>query len=577
MSLASDPVVATLDIQFHAWSEGGLHVLSYPLRPSYRPTELPSGVRMRPLRRSMEVVSDRDLASSHFDSRALGDARMRESRLKSSEVPPKGVQLIGIVDGASGVLHVAPLTSLQVMRPDITYLDTALKTPPEGLQLPPRANASQPVKLQTQFRRRDPSTFKAAEAYRRATWAYHVAQDEADAWVDLDVHGPSSASARAVRSNLTSAPPPPQELNLKQREAADTAAASPMDLTVDDAPVEKEIGVAEFLRLVSGPTGRPGDVNGSPAMPVVPSVAAHPVLIATVEAAGSLVPGHSALPMTLVANIPVLAQVEEGLRRAHALPFRRIIELASSARSLAEIVEACESLGRLVRGNWVLKSEVYFGQPWHVKASAAGAAVSGGGGRQRAGVTSSALSTAAITRLAAARDHFLAAFNASPDGCVDAGDGCAATGLSMKAAIAILEKMADVVDEGLYAAEGLQGAAAELASALAGPTIANKNVHMAQRRAGLSGGELRPAYCFKQPVDTQFTSRFPLETERHRKWWDKRVQECALMFATSLLAHAGLEEVGATEAAASTAGTGAGAGVATPAAPAPRTTKGSRR
>ena len=36
-------------------------------------------------------------------SRAAGDPRMRESRLRSSEVPPKGVQLVGVVDADAGL------------------------------------------------------------------------------------------------------------------------------------------------------------------------------------------------------------------------------------------------------------------------------------------------------------------------------------------------------------------------------------------------------------------------------------------------------------------------------------------
>ena len=56
-----DPVVSTLDVQFHPWRDGALHVLSYPLRPAYRPPELPSAVRMRPTRRAIETVYARDL------------------------------------------------------------------------------------------------------------------------------------------------------------------------------------------------------------------------------------------------------------------------------------------------------------------------------------------------------------------------------------------------------------------------------------------------------------------------------------------------------------------------------------
>jgi hypothetical protein len=41
---------------------------------------------------------------------------MRESRLRSSEVPPKCVQLVGVVDAARGALHLAPPLFHQVAR-----------------------------------------------------------------------------------------------------------------------------------------------------------------------------------------------------------------------------------------------------------------------------------------------------------------------------------------------------------------------------------------------------------------------------------------------------------------------------
>lgn len=55
LAAAEDPVVCALPIHFHAGLSGAggggaFHLLSYPLRPAYRPVELPTTARMRPAR-----------------------------------------------------------------------------------------------------------------------------------------------------------------------------------------------------------------------------------------------------------------------------------------------------------------------------------------------------------------------------------------------------------------------------------------------------------------------------------------------------------------------------------------------
>lgn len=541
-SADADPIVQTLDIQFHPWRDGALHVLSYPLRPAYRPPELPSAARMRPTRRSLETVYARDTSAAHFDSRAANDARMRESRLRSSEVPPKGVQLVGVVDAATRVLHVAPLTSLQVMRPDMTHLDAALKSPPEGLAVPPRPNASQPVKLQTQFRRRDPSTAKIAEAYRRATWAYHIAQEDADPWVDLGIFGPTSDAASAVRSALTA----PLLPAAAAKAALEVASA---DAPAVDAPRSgaREMGVAEYLRVVSAPTA-PRSESGDGAIATADSGLASggagtlllSAPIATVSASG-FGTGHAGLNVTQTARLPVAAQVEEGLRRAHALPFRRLLELCSSATSLLEVVGVCENLARLVLGNWVLKSDVFFAQPWHVRVGAGASArgsgfvarTSGGAAAAAAGGHPAVLRQATATRYANARDFCLISFAASPTRCVDVAEVCTSTRLSARVVIAILEKLGDLVDEDEVAMAVAATAEEELLRSLAGPTIDNGNVHMQRRKERLgANGSPRLIYRFKQPIDSQFTDRFPAEAEKHRKWWRRREAEVKESFAS---------------------------------------------
>lgn len=174
------------------------HVLSYPLKPYYRPPEMPSAAKMRPKRRVLVTETQLDVHSPNFDSRAANDPRMRVMYSKSSETTPKSLQFVGMI--MDNKLHLSPLTSTQVllvsvtchtdhiftyflpftqvMRPEINYLDTAETETPKASK---KDGVQQATKLGMQFKRQDKSD--KAEAFRKSTWAYHSAMEEADTWV----------------------------------------------------------------------------------------------------------------------------------------------------------------------------------------------------------------------------------------------------------------------------------------------------------------------------------------------------------------------------------------------------------
>jgi hypothetical protein len=106
---------------------------------------------------------------------------MHSMKHKSSEVPLKTVNAIGVLD-ANG-LHLSPVHSLQIIRPDMSYLDVpdpkaaaAAAAAAEGA-----ADSLQPVRL-TAASRRTVSPFLKKESY-----TLMQRQDESDAWVSLTV------------------------------------------------------------------------------------------------------------------------------------------------------------------------------------------------------------------------------------------------------------------------------------------------------------------------------------------------------------------------------------------------------
>ena len=78
----ASPVVSTLKAKYHRGlgDRAFLHLLAYPLSPAYRPMELPSGARMRPRRRTLEMAYTRSVERGHFDPRAAKDPEPLDPR-----------------------------------------------------------------------------------------------------------------------------------------------------------------------------------------------------------------------------------------------------------------------------------------------------------------------------------------------------------------------------------------------------------------------------------------------------------------------------------------------------------------
>lgn len=174
------------------------HKLTHPLRPSYRAPDAPAAARLRPERNKFEFEYAIPQTALNFDDRAASDPRMRKLKHKSAEVPMKTTHFVGIV--RSGALHLHPIQSLQMVRPDMTYLDTAGTG--EGTPAAPLAATAVRTAISAQFKRTD----DRAVAARNRSYGYFRSQEEADPWIPLVAHGPDAPRAGRVRDLLTSHP-----------------------------------------------------------------------------------------------------------------------------------------------------------------------------------------------------------------------------------------------------------------------------------------------------------------------------------------------------------------------------------
>lgn len=439
------------------------HLLTYPLKQANNPPILPSNVRMRPSRRVFETEYPLDPYGDNFDTVARGDSLASRTRLKSTEVSFKAVHTIGIVEG--NTLHLAPITSIQQLRPDMSHLDipaaanennhhhevsstpskrnssggvsssslsgttTNNPNPAYPSSSPPSNGSGDPVRVTTTFRRA--VNDERVEAFRRATYAFHTAQEEADNFVNLQPHDAVSPLAKHIKTKLT------ESTSLRSLSSPpSSSSSSSISLSVDPSNDETKktmmnshITAEQYLRatanrgILSTNASGIGVVSSSTSvydtMPNVPIP--HGTTVATSAASAGTI------TLSQLLNQPLTIQIEEILRRSHAVPFHRLLEFTTAATSLQEILSTLDKIGRYVRDCWVLKSDIFYQPHWSqrtrniVGASGGGSTNSSSSARPRGRPLHSShtnlyagLKPSVISRLQLLRDYVLCLFNRSP-------------------------------------------------------------------------------------------------------------------------------------------------------------------
>lgn len=173
--------------------------MSHILKPAYRDPGAPAAVRMRPERNVFELEYPLPHTPAHFDPRAEGDVRMRRMRHRASELPMQCLHFLGIMRG--GALHLHPVASLQQVKPDMSYLDEALRSAADESAAAAAAAASAagaPTRVTATFRRTD----ERALAARRSSYAFLRAYEESVPWQSLAVLGAGSPQANWLRDNM---------------------------------------------------------------------------------------------------------------------------------------------------------------------------------------------------------------------------------------------------------------------------------------------------------------------------------------------------------------------------------------
>nr|CCA22676.1 DNAdirected RNA polymerase III subunit RPC5like protein putative [Albugo laibachii Nc14] len=122
----NDPIIAEIPVHLVETQRGKLHLIQYPLRPSYRPMPtIPQKARFKPQNRILELDYDARLSTQNYDRDAEEYLQQRYLRLQSSQVVEQSNYAIGMI--RQGQLHLTPVHSVLQMRPSLLHIDEALE------------------------------------------------------------------------------------------------------------------------------------------------------------------------------------------------------------------------------------------------------------------------------------------------------------------------------------------------------------------------------------------------------------------------------------------------------------------
>jgi DNA-directed RNA polymerase-3 subunit RPC5 len=208
----NDRLVAELDVEVCndlQQLKSNLVLLQQPLRPAWRPYNVPSNTtaRFKPNAKRLELQQPLDPKCANYNEGVEEIKRVTSLTLRSSLVdPPKCDFAVGVI--RNGRLLLLPVNYTLQLRPHLSHLnaDTSNKAKAGGQgedtdeEMGMEDNDGPEIKqeltaIEVQVKRRETERQQAA---RLKSYTYLQQEEEAEAWVNLQVHHGSSAAAGAI-------------------------------------------------------------------------------------------------------------------------------------------------------------------------------------------------------------------------------------------------------------------------------------------------------------------------------------------------------------------------------------------
>lgn len=187
-----DPIIRTIDVFVSPALSNTLHLLQYPLHPaatSSNSYHTPSEARLRPVHNMLELDYPVH-PSAQAGVQQLPDKMCLSQRtFTSNAVAPLTHMALGKLNRTGTRLNVVPLQKhVLQMRPSFRHLN------PEDDEPGGTAASESHAELEKNGGRQRPIMYQKKEtersiAAKRSSYAYQRASEEAEDWVELDVHG----------------------------------------------------------------------------------------------------------------------------------------------------------------------------------------------------------------------------------------------------------------------------------------------------------------------------------------------------------------------------------------------------
>jgi hypothetical protein len=302
-------VLATARTQVHHSTIRSM-LLQYPLRPVTRPPPEPTRVAWRPANRELVITESLDDCGPHYDTSAPQTVKLKSIKMKSTTAPVRS-GLVALVADTDGV-YLTPINTVLQMRPDLSYIDLVAQD--TALKAASSSSRAEAPRLQAQSRRVDDSgSAVRVPSLQQLEQLRHFEEAK-----PLSMAIREGAAPQAARRLLVSP--------ASHRGETKAAALSSADLLDSlggsaDATGRRMLDINAGMLPVVAPKLRPSDLS----------------------------------------RVPVELRPAALLHMLHCIPHSRALEMLKvSPDDEKSVLSALEKAGHLVRGCWVLRSEVKY-------------------------------------------------------------------------------------------------------------------------------------------------------------------------------------------------------------------------
>mmetsp|Transcript_3502 Transcript_3502/g.6629 ORF Transcript_3502/g.6629 Transcript_3502/m.6629 type:complete len:559 (+) Transcript_3502:51-1727(+) len=230
LSDQEDEIIREIDVYISPELAKTMYLIQFPLQPAshaIHPLEMklgdqngkqgkrtamkspvppvPKAAKIKPQHSILELTYDVPNSSFSNQRQIPGPLNLTERTFASQNIPIKTHMALGLFDNTNNKIDLVPLKSIIQMRPTFRHVDalydggSSSSTMGDGLEEDEEMDGSTDKEKATS----KPVMFQKSEnertiLARKSSYAYKKASEEAEEWIELDVHGPGSDKRKTI-------------------------------------------------------------------------------------------------------------------------------------------------------------------------------------------------------------------------------------------------------------------------------------------------------------------------------------------------------------------------------------------